>query len=86
MCEVSLANVTTPLTLDAAPLGTPLVLMGTHPDSTVARRLASLGLRRGARVSLTQKLTTGGRIVSVGGGRVAIDARVLRGLAAEVAP
>ena len=42
----------TPLTLDAAPLGTPLVLMGTHPDSAIARRLASLGLRRGARVSL----------------------------------
>lgn len=76
---------TTPLTLDAAPLGTPLVLRGTHPDSVVARRLASLGLRRGARVSLVQKLASGGRIVSVGGGRVAIGARVLRELAAEVA-
>ncbi len=59
--------------------------MGTHPDSAVARRLASLGLRRGARVSLAQKLAAGGRIVSVGGGRVAIDARVLRRLPVEVA-
>ena len=50
----------------------------------MARRRASLGLRRGARVSLVQPIGSGGRIVSVGGGRVAIDGRVLAGLRAEV--
>ncbi len=74
------------VTLDRAPLGTPLLLTSTHPDGTVARRLASLGLRRGARVSLLQKLTSGGRIVSVSGGRVAIGSTVLAELEAEVAP
>ncbi len=72
-------------TLDRAPLGTPLLLTSTHPDATVARRLASLGLRRGARLSLVQRLAAGGRIVSVSGGRVAVDADVLSRLEAEVA-
>ena len=47
---------TATITLDRAPLGTPLLLTSTHPDATVARRLASLGLRRGARLSLVQRL------------------------------
>lgn len=71
------------MTLDRAPLGTPLVLLRTHPDGTVARRLASLGLRRGVRLTVVQRLAAGGRIVSVGGGRVAVDAGVLGGLEAE---
>lgn len=70
-------------TLDRAPLGAGLLLTTTHPDPGVARRLASLGLRRGARVSLVQKLAGGGRIVSVNGGRIAVDAGVLAGLSAE---
>ncbi len=73
------------LTLAAAPLGTPLILTGVHPDHTTARRLASLGLRRGTRVALVQRLAGGGRIVSVAGGRVAVDADVLAQLPAEVA-
>lgn len=73
------------VTLDRAPLGTPLLLLSTHPDATVARRLAALGLRRGARVSLVQRLAAGGRVVSVGGGRVAVDASVLASLSAESA-
>ncbi len=71
--------------LDRAPLGTPLLLTSTHPDATVARRLASLGLRRGSRVSLVQRLASGGRIVSVSGGRVAIGSSVLALIDAEVA-
>lgn len=82
--EGSLTYVTDSLTLDRAPLDTHLTLLCTHPDAGVARRLAALGLRRGARVSLVQPLASGGRIVSVGGGRLAIDARVLACLRAEV--
>ena len=71
-------------TLDRAPLRTPLVLTGTHPDSATARRLAALGLRRGVPLSLVQELTAGGRVVSVGGGRVALGAAVLGALEVEV--
>ena len=73
------------LTLAVAPLDTPLLLTGVHPDDTTARRLASLGLRRGTRVALVQRLAGGGRIVSVAGGRVAVDAAVLAELPVEVA-
>lgn len=66
-------------------MGTPLLITGVHPDHTTARRLASLGLRRGARVALVQRLAAGGRIVSVAGGRVAVDAAVLAKVPAEVA-
>ncbi len=76
---------TATITLDRAPLGTPLLLTSTHPDATVARRLASRGLRRCARLSLGQRRAAGGRIVSVSGGRVAVDADVLSRLEAEVA-
>ena len=72
-----------PTTLDRAPLGATLLLTGTHPDSRIARRLASLGLRRGVHVSPVQKLAGGGRIVSVGGGRIAVDAGVLAQLTIE---
>ncbi|WP_206079897.1 FeoA family protein [Propioniciclava coleopterorum] len=73
------------LNLAGAPMDTPLLLTGVHPDHTTARRLASLGLRRGSRIELVQRLAGGGRIVSVAGGRVAVDAAVLRELSAEVA-
>lgn len=62
----------------------PLLLTGAHPDRTNARRLASLGLRRGAHVRLVQRLAAGGRIVSVAGGRIAVDAAVLTQLPVEV--
>jgi len=74
----------TSLTLDTAPLGTPLVVLTTDAEPAVARRLAALGVRRGARVTLVQGLAAGGRIVSVGGGRVAVERRVLAGVRAEV--
>ncbi|WP_232549466.1 FeoA domain-containing protein [Propioniciclava soli] len=72
------------ITLDRAPLGTPLVIWSTHPDAVVARRLSRFGVRRGARLTVVQKLVAGGRVVSVGGGRLALDAGVLAGVA--VAP
>lgn len=71
------------ITLDRAPLGTPLVILATHPDAAVARRLSRFGVRRGARVTVVQRLSAGGRVVSVGGGRVALDAGVLAGVEGE---
>lgn len=74
-----------PIALDRAPLGTPLVVWSTHPDAAVARRLSTLGLRRGATVTVVQRLVAGGRVVSVGGGRVALDVGVLAGVTGEQA-
>lgn len=73
------------LTLDAAPLGQPLQLLSVDLEPAVGRRLAALGLRRGVRVSLVQRLAAGGRIVSVGGGRVAIERGVLACMTAVLA-
>lgn len=74
-----------PLTLDLAPLGTPLTLVSAGVDPALGRRLATLGLRRGVRVALVRKLAAGGRIVAVGGGRIAIERGVLAQLQVEVA-
>ena len=73
------------MTLDHAPLETPLVLVSLNTGSSHQRRLASLGLRPGARLSLLQRIASGGRIVSVGGGRVAVGRAVLAALVAEIA-
>ena len=74
-----------PLTLDLAPLGTPLTLVSAGVDPALGRRLATLGLRRGVRVALVRKLAAGGRIVAVGSGRIAIERGVLAQLQVEVA-
>lgn len=73
------------MTLDLAPLGTPLTLLSAGVDPALGRRLATLGLRRGVRVALVRKLAAGGRIVAVGGGRIAIERGVLAQLHVEVA-
>lgn len=65
-------------------MGAPLLITGAHPDRITARRLASLGLRPGCRIQLVQRLASGGRIVSVSGGRVAVDRDILRELPVEV--
>ncbi|MDN5570391.1 MAG: ferrous iron transport protein A [Propionibacteriaceae bacterium] len=73
------------ITLDRAPLGTPIIILSTHPDAAVARRLSRFGLRRGARITVVQRLVAGGRVLAVGGGRVALDAGVLAGVEGEAA-
>lgn len=74
------------ITLDRAPLGADLLLVstGAAPGAELSRRLASLGLRRGAHLSLVQPLAAGGRIVSVSGGRIAVERTVLRRVEVEV--
>lgn len=49
-------------------------------DPAVRRRLAEMGIRPGASVRVLYRTTGGGRVVSVGGARVALD----RELAAAV--
>lgn len=49
------------------------------PDNVAAlRRLGEMGIRRGANVILGQKTPGGGRILSVAGSQIALDAQTLR--------
>ena len=50
-----------------------------------ARRLAELGLRLGATIEVVARTASGGRIVAVGDGRIALDKSVTRRLPAEPA-
>ncbi len=69
--------------LDRAPLHTPLTLVAWEVPEAVQRRLVALGLRRGVQLSLVHRLAGGGRIVSVGGCRLALGRPVLRQLVGE---
>lgn len=66
------------MTLDQAPRGVPLVLL--RPDLPLprARRLAELGLRPGAVVTVVRRTVGGGRIVGVADARVALGRDTLR--------
>ncbi|XVX20698.1 FeoA family protein [Actinomycetota bacterium] len=65
------------LTLDRAPIGEPLVFLEASTAPEVRRRLAELGLRRGAHLTCVQRTSGRGRVVSVAGSRIAIDAATL---------
>lgn len=71
------------VSLDRAPLHTPLTVVRVEVPSATVARLTALGLRRGAQVSLVQNLAAGARVLAVGGGRLALGRDVLRGLAGE---
>lgn len=73
------------VTLDRAPLHASLTVVRVDAASGTLARLSALGLRRGAVVRLVQELAAGGRVVSVGGGRLALGRDVLAGLAGQVA-
>ena len=66
--------------LDAAPWGRPVVLG--RPDLPPARprRLAELGLRAGAQVTVLHRTAGGGRVVAVDDARVALDRATLRAI------
>ncbi|MCA0250884.1 MAG: ferrous iron transport protein A [Actinobacteria bacterium] len=72
------------ITLDRAPLRMPLVLQDATGAGTI-RRLAALGLRRGAEVTLLHNTSGGGRVALVGGTRVALGPGVLKQVQVEVA-
>lgn len=70
--------------LASAPLDTPLTLLGVAA-STSRQRLATLGLREGASFRLLTRTIGGGRIVLVGGSRIALSRDLVRLLRAEAA-
>lgn len=65
------------VTLDGVPLREPVRLGAPGLDATVTRRLAELGLREGAIVTVLYRTAGGGRIVAVDGARIALDRSTL---------
>lgn len=72
--------------LASAPLRTNLTLLESGAPQSHRQRLSSLGLRTGTTFSLLQKTAGGGRVALVGGSRIALGARLLKQLRAEVVP
>ena len=70
--------------LASAPLGTSLTLVGID-DAANRRRLATLGLREGATFRLLTRTIGGGRIVLVGGSRIARSRDLVHRLRTRVA-
>ncbi|MGJ3508540.1 FeoA family protein [Enemella sp. A6] len=66
-----------------APKRHPLMIVEAHPTAAVARRLASLGLRRGAEIEILHTTAGGGRVVAVAGSRVALGKDLLRDFRVE---
>ena len=66
------------VTLDRSPLGATLTLVAAGASGDVTRRLAELGLRRGATFSCTSRTAGGGRIVAVDGSRIALGRDLVR--------
>ena len=62
------------MTLDEVP-GTATVTQVRGTDA-VRRRLAEMGVRAGSHVTVLYRTTGGGRVLSVDGSRIAVDARL----------
>ncbi|MBW3086267.1 hypothetical protein KEM60_02479 [Austwickia sp. TVS 96-490-7B] len=58
----------------SAPLGAPHTLTSVGGDDRSRQRLAELGLRPGANVTVLRRTAGQGRILAVAGSRVAVDA------------
>lgn len=56
------------------------MLLRADGDPQMRRRLAALGLRRGAQVKLMMRTSGGGAVVQVAGSRIALDRSILRRL------
>jgi Fe2+ transport system protein FeoA len=82
--KASLTYMTSGMDLASAPLGTPLTLL--RVDAATSRqRLATLGLREGASFRLLTRTIGGGRIVLVGGSRIALSKDLVRQMRAQAA-
>ncbi|MCL2315993.1 MAG: ferrous iron transport protein A [Actinomycetia bacterium] len=64
------------LTVAVAPLRTPLRLVVCLLEPGLRARLSTMGLRRGVRLEVVQRTSGGGRVVSVAGSHIAVDASV----------
>lgn len=71
--------------LSSAPLDTPLTLVAISAKPDHARRLSTLGIRKGSQVRLLTRTIGGGRIALVAGSRIALGSDLVRLLRAEVA-
>ncbi|HNV12181.1 MAG TPA: FeoA family protein [Propionibacteriaceae bacterium] len=76
----------TAISLASARVGTSLTLLRAEGSPELCRRLSALGLRRGARVRIVNPTPGGGRVISVAGSRIAMDASMLKRLFAEEIP
>jgi ferrous iron transport protein A len=65
-------------TLDDVPPGLSVVVQQPHLDSAYTRRLAELGIRVGASVSVLMRTAGGGGVITVDDSRIALDSRTLR--------
>jgi ferrous iron transport protein A len=72
------------VTLETAPCGHPLLLGEPRLPAARRLRLAELGLRPGATVTVLRRTAGGGRIVGVGDARVALGRSVLANLHATL--
>jgi Fe2+ transport system protein FeoA len=64
--------------LDAAPLGLPLTVESSRaPTIPVTRRLAELGVRIGAQLTVLSRTSGGGAILAIGDDRVAVSREIL---------
>lgn len=69
-----------PATLADVPIGGDAILSDINVPQRLGRRLAELGLRPGRRVAVAQRIAGGGRVISTGGVRYAIDSTTLAGI------
>ena len=83
--KASLTYMTSGMDLASAPLGTPLTLVAIDGALENRRSLATLGLREGASFRLLTRTIGGGRIVLVGGSRIALSRELVRRLRAVAA-
>lgn len=73
------------ISLQVAPLNTKLTFLGVEGSPPLRRRLSALGFRRGAPFEVVQRVSGGGRIVSIAGARIALGRDLLASAFAEEA-
>lgn len=71
------------MTLDEVPGDATVTLV--DATTTIQRRLAEMGVRVGSHVRVLYRTTGGGRVLSVDGARIAIDAGLAAAIHAEPA-
>jgi Fe2+ transport system protein FeoA len=69
------------VTLDEVPGDATVTLVEGTP--TIQRRLAEMGVRVGSHIAVLYRTTGGGRVLSVDGARIAIDAGLAGAIHAE---